>query len=94
MSSGGYSARLNSLEHEINEPTLSLWTRVLMIKYYLAIAIVLWILLFIFPPSFLLTVKIKKKPQRIHWVKWVCAWVLLTVIVCGMYYMYMNKYNI
>ena len=91
MSSGGYSSRLNTLEHEINEPTHSLLENVLIVKYYIGIALVLWILLFVFPPSFLLTVKIKKKPQRIHWIKWVGVWVLLTVIVCGMYYMYMNK---
>ncbi len=91
MSSGGYSSRLNSLEQEMTEPTLTMWSRVVIIKYYLGIGLLLWILLYIFPPSFLLTVKVKKKPQRIHWVKWIGVWVLLTVIVCGMYYMYMNK---
>jgi len=91
MSSGGYSSRLNSLEQEMNEPTLTLWSRVVMTKYYIGIGLILWILLFVFPPSFLLTVKVKKKPQRIHWVKWIGTWVLLTVIVCGMYYMYSNN---
>jgi hypothetical protein len=92
MSSVGYSSRLNSLEHEINDQQITVWSRVLHVKYYIGIALVIWILLFTYPPSFLLTVKVKKKPQRIQWIRWIGVWILLTAIVCSIYYMYMSKF--
>ena len=91
MTTAGYSSRLDALEQDMYEPTHTLWSRTLGLKYYIAIGVVLFFVLLFSPPSFLLTEKHKKIPRRIHWVKWWGAWVLCTVIVGGMYYLYARQ---
>ena len=93
-SASSYRSRLNHLEQSVSQERTSIsWTVSPSITYYISFSVVIFALLYFIPPSFLLTPKhkSKKKPQTIIWVRWIGAWVLLSAIVCSMYYLYLQR---
>lgn len=86
-----YRSRLSTLEVEVNQEKSTIWMKVDRIKYYLIINLVLLIILFIFPPSFVYIMKKKKKTQRINWLKWIGVWIISSLLLCYMYYKFIPK---
>lgn len=89
-----YRVRLATLEHDVNEPTFSIKKYLSSIQYYVMIATFFFLFLFFFTPSFLLTKKTKKEPQRIFWMRWIVTWLVCSILVSMMYYMYLGDRSI
>jgi len=93
MSSSGYRSRLDTLELVVNNQRSPTWIKLDAIKYYAAIGVATLFILWFTPPSFVYVIKHKKRTKTIDWVKWVGLWIVVTGILCTMYYLY-NKRSI
>jgi ABC-type sugar transport system permease subunit len=89
MNSSNYRNRLVSLENSIKIQPNTLFSRILDYKYYIVITSVIFLYLILLPPSFL--VKKHKKKRNIKWILWISTWLVSSIIICVLYYIYSRQ---